>query len=217
MINRNDITQQTAEWHEVKHGKIGGTLSKGLFTKGDTLFFHILSQRIEPFDAEELDDGFESKAMQRGNDLEPLALEYLEDYTGIKFNVTGWLQSEENELIGISPDAISEDFKTGVEIKCPGAKKHTETIYNNSTPLEHLHQIVHSFIVNDKQEQLYFLSFRPESPKNFVELITLESLVNLGTNARPVIKTVKEWRDIGKEKANELLLKIKEAKTKINF
>lgn len=217
MISREDIVQQTKEWHEIKHGKIGGTLSKGLFTKGDNLFFHILSQRIESFDAEEIEESFESKAMQRGNDLEPLALEYLEQYTGVKFKTTGWIQSEENELIGFSPDGISEDFKIGVEIKCPGAKKHTETIYNDSTPLEHLNQILHSFMANELQEELLFLSFRPESPKNFVELITLDSEINLGTKSRPILKTVREWRSEGLEKAKQLLEKVKEAEEKINF
>jgi hypothetical protein len=217
MINRTDIIQQSVEWHEVKHGKVGGTLSKGLFTKGDTLFLHILSQRIEPFDADEIEDGFESKAMQRGNDLEPLAVQYVEEYTGIKFNSTGWLQCEENELLGISPDAISECLKISIEAKCPGAKEHTETIYKNEIPLKHINQIVHSFIVNKQQEKLIFISFRPESPKHFIKEVALDTMVNLGTQARPVMKTVEEWRDLGRAKADKLLNDLKKAELKINF
>jgi len=217
MINMTDIIQQTIEWHEVKHAKIGGTLSKGLFTKGDDLFFKILSERIEPFDPDEIEDFFENKAMQRGNDLEPLGLEYLEEYTGLKFNSTGWLQSEENELIGISPDGITEDLKILAEIKCPGAKKHTETIYNNCIPNDNLNQVLHSFIANKNQEKHYFISFRPESPKHFIKETTLDSIINLGTKARPDLKTVKEWRDIGINKADELLKRIKEAEKNIEF
>ena len=49
MIKHNELEQGSQEWHEIKWGKIGGTLSKGLFVKSDTLLIDILSQRLEDF------------------------------------------------------------------------------------------------------------------------------------------------------------------------
>ena len=68
MIRFNEIEQRSQEWHELKWAKIGGTLSKGLFVKSDTLFIDILSQRMEDF---EPTDSYTSDAMERGNELEP--------------------------------------------------------------------------------------------------------------------------------------------------
>ena len=220
MINRIDIVQQTKEWHEVKHGKIGGTLSKGLHTTGqkkDTLLIEILSQRIEEFDEAEIENGFESSAMMRGNDLEPLAIEHLEQYTGYKFIQTGWLQSEENELLGISPDGITENLKVAAEAKCPSAKKHTETLINNEIPLEHIDQLVHFFTVCDELEELFFISFRPEAPKHFIKRLTRESLVNSGTKAKPVLIPVRDYVELKKSKAKDLLNIVIEKEATINF
>lgn len=209
-----DIKQKSLEWFELKWGKIGGTASKGLHTKGDTLFIDLLSQHLEEF---EPTDSFENEHTQRGNDLEPFALEYLEKYTGYKFNSIGWIQSEENELLGISPDGITDDLKIGAETKCFARKKHTEIILNDEIPLENTHQLVHYFTVNPKLEKLYFCAFRPESVKNFVKELTLESKVNIGTKARPKIMTIEAVRDYSLEKANELLNRINTSKQQLNF
>lgn len=197
MIVHKDIQQGSEEWHAIKWGKIGGTLSKGLFVKSDTLLIEILSQRLEEFDFVE---SFTSDAMDRGNELEPEARKYLNEYTDLEFQEVGWLQSEENELLGISPDGITEDLKDGCEIKCLGRKKHLEVILSNEIPLDYIHQCVHYFTVNPKLEKLHFIAFRPEAPKHFIKVLTRDSLVNIGTKAKPVIKNIS---DVCKESLNE--------------
>ena len=214
MINRKDIQQGSLDWHEIKWAKIGGTLSKSLFINSDTLLIDILSQKLEEF---EPTDSFENYDMQRGKELEPFALQYLRDYTGIDFQTTGWLQCEKNELLGVSPDGISECEKFGAEIKCFARKKHTEVILYNEIPQEHLHQIIHNFTVNPKLEKMYFCAFRPESVKNFIKIVELDTVVNLGTKAKPVLKTVREWSEISRKNADELLLKVNESIEKLKF
>jgi hypothetical protein len=214
MINYNDIEQGSIEWHEMRWGKIGGTLSKGLFMKSDTLQIDVLSQRMEDFEPY---DSFTNEAMERGNDMEPFAREYLENYTGIKFNKSGWLQCEENELLGNSPDGISECETVQCEIKCFGRKKHFEVLLNNEIPLENISQCLHYFTVNPKLRQLYFIAFRPEAPKHFIICLELESIINLGTKARPILQTISESIINAKENANELLLTIKKLETKLKF
>lgn len=209
-----DLKQKSLEWFEIKWGKIGGTASKGLHTKGDTLFIDLLSQHLEEF---EPSDSFENEHTQRGNDLEPFAVEYLEKYTGYKFDSIGWIQSEQNELLGISPDGITEDLKVACETKCFSRKKHTEILLTNEIPLENVHQLVHYFTVNPKLEKIYFCAFRPESVKNFVKELTLESEVNIGTKARPKIMTIEAVRDYSLEFADELLVRINKSKEQLNF
>lgn len=209
-----DLKQKSLEWFEIKWGKIGGTASKGLHTKGDTLFIDLLSQHLEEF---EPSDSFENEHTQRGNDLEPFAVEYLEKYTGYKFDSIGWIQSEQNELLGISPDGITEDLKVACETKCFARKKHTEILLTNEIPLENVHQLVHYFTVNPKLEKIYFCAFRPESVKNFVKELTLESKVNIGTKARPKIMTIEAVRDYSLEFADELLVRINKSKEQLNF
>jgi len=145
MIARYDIQQGSLEWHEIRWGKIGGTLSAGLFVDSDTLFIDIISQLNEEFQPI---DSFTNYEMERGNDLEPFAREYLEEYTGLSFLECGWLQSEENKLLGISVDGIIEDETVSCEIKCLSRKKHMEILFNNEISKDKLFQCIHYFTVN---------------------------------------------------------------------
>lgn len=236
MINYKDIEQGTSEWHKMKWGKIGGTLSKGLFVDSDTLLIDILSQHIESYNDDE-EDGFQSLAMIRGKELEPRAIEYIEQYTGIKFHPTGWLQSEENRLLGVSPDGISECEEYGVESKCLSRKEHTEILYYNRTPKEKIPQIVHYFTINPKFKKVWFIAFRPESIKPFIEEFTRESVVDMGWKKKievevigakgipikPKIETVIDWRTIDEwtkvsiKKAVELEVKIEDVIEQLSF
>lgn len=214
MIRFDEIEQGSLEWFQMKWGKIGGTASKGLHTTGNTLFIELLSQRLEEF---EPSDGFTSNAMERGNELEPFARDYISEYTGHNFKVSGWLQSQDNLLLGISPDGITDCDTASCEIKCFGRKKHTEVLLTNKIPIENIHQCVHYFTVNPKLKEHYFIAFRPESPKHFIEKLTLESIVNIGTNSKPVLITIEEVRKKSLKFADELLKRINEEVNSINF
>jgi len=188
MIPRYDIEQRTEIWHEIKHAKIGGTRS-GASTK--TLLPEIVAELTEPYYES---DGFTSSAMQRGIDLEPLARETLEAELFIQFKECGWIQSTDNDLLGISPDGISECETMQCEIKCPSAKKHMEQVLSKDILPEYIDQLIHAFVVNEKLEKHYFCSFRPENTKKplWYRVLTLDSMVNVGTVARPVMGTIKD-------------------------
>ena len=231
MKRNNKIEQRSIEWLELKWAKIGGTASNGLFIDSDTLFIDIMSQVIEDFEPEEV---FSTKDMQRGIDLEPFAIEYLNGYTGLIFGDAGWLQSEENKLLGISPDGITTDNRVACEVKCFGRKNHLNILINNEIPKENIFQCIHYFTVNPKLEELYFLCFRPESKKHFIKKLTKDSMVDIGWTVKgkvnedrgrgfkdyactnPDIKTVSEWVAIAKESADKLLLRIDETVDKLN-
>jgi len=234
MINHKEIDQNSEEWHKIKHGRIGGTLSKGLFVDSDTLFLEILGQHIEEYEDEE---SYDSADMIRGKELEPRALEYISQYTGINFEQTGWLQSSDSDLLGISPDGLSECEKFATEIKCLARKAHTELIYKDETPKDKIPQIVHYFTVNPKLEKLWFIGYRPESIKHFIEEFTRDSVVDMGWKKKievevigakgvpikPKIesvtdyRTISDWSKIAIQNAKEMELKIKETINKLKF
>jgi len=65
----------------------------------------------------------------------------------------------------------------------------------------------------------YFCSYRPENIYKpiFVKELTLESIVNLGTKAKPILKTISEWVDIARNEANELAEQIEIELNKLKF
>jgi len=216
MIARYDIIQHSEEWHRVRFGKIGGTLSKGLFIKSDTLLEDVLSELVEDFD---LQESFQSYDMIRGNELEPEARKALNAYLGIELKEVGWLQCEEISLLGISPDGITECETISAEIKCPAAKKHLKTILSNEIPSDNIHQCLHYFTVNPKLEKHYFCSYRPENnfKSIFVKELNRDSLIDLGTKAKPVIKPISEWVSIAKKEAIILQEQINEKLEQLKF
>jgi hypothetical protein len=216
MIARYDIEQHSEDWHKARYAKIGGTLSKGLFVKSDTLLEDVLSEICEEFD---LKENYQSFDMQRGSELEPEARKALNAYLGIELKEVGWLQCEENEYIGISPDGITDCQTISAEIKCPNSKKHLKTILTNEIPSDNIHQCLHYFTVNPKLEKHYFCSYRPENIYKpiFVRELTRDSLVNLGTKAKPVLKTISEWVAIAKNESLELKKQIEIELNKLKF
>jgi len=216
MIAMFDVVQGEQQWFEIRWGKVGGTLAKGLFVDSDTLMIKMLADKLEEFELSE--DDFQSAAMENGTMLEPEARAQLSDYTNLKFLPCGWLQSESIPILGISPDGITEDLKTTCELKCPERAKHTSTVYNKEIPLDNIHQCVHYFTVNSKLEKHYFVSFRPQSKVPlFVKELTRDSLVNLGTASKPQIKTVGEWSQLARANAIVLQAKINEGEIKVTF
>lgn len=211
-----NIIQGSEEWHEIKHGRIGGTLAGGLFVNSDTLLIEILSKKLEDYYPDF--DQYISADMERGNLMEPVAKQQLESFLGIKIKSVGWLQSD-IDLLGISPDGINEDETICFEIKCPGAKKHTATILSGEIPKDNIDQCLHYFTVNDKIEKLYFCSYRPENRLKplFITSLNRSSLIDLGTKLKPIIKPISEWVILARSSAEILQKRIDSEIEKLEF
>lgn len=217
MIAYFNIEQGSTEWFEVKHGKVGGTRSKDLFIKTDTLLIKLIAEHIEPFD-EDYEEGYKSDAMERGNEFEPQGRVELGKYVGVEFLECGWIQSD-NELLGISPDGITADLKTQCELKCPGATAHLKMILSDAIPIEYINQCVHAFTCNDKLENFYFASYRPENKLKplFVKKLTRNSLVNNGTVAKPVMQEIRHLVTASIAEAEKLQEQISEKINQLKF
>jgi hypothetical protein len=207
-----EIIQGSPEWHEMRYGKIGGTSSKGLFVDSDTLLYELVGCRMEPFILEP--QGYINDAMLRGNELEPFGRMELSRKIGIKLNQAGWIEHETIKILGISPDSISEDETIQAEFKCPGRAVHIATLLANDIPANNIHQCLHAFTVNEKLKEMYFVSFRPECQiRMFHRKLTLDSNINLGTKAKPVLNTVGHFRDIALKSAEKLNEDVEKALT----
>lgn len=201
MIRYDNIQQKSLDWLKIKWAKIGGTRSKILYKDSEAIFTELFSELTEEF---VLDPSFTNDATERGNELEPFARNYLNYTYDLELKETGWLQSEVNPLIGISPDGITDDNKVACEIKCLGRKAHSEILINNEVGYEYIPQIVHYFVVNPYLEKLYFIAYRPEAISNYINCFNRSSFVNIGTKAKPVIKPIAELVEIAHKKANQI-------------
>lgn len=212
---KHDTIQGTPEWFELRWGKITGTASKGLFVKSDTLLIDLIAQNTEDW---EMEDTYASADMVRGTELEVYAREAISDELFISFKEVGFLQNASIPILCISPDGLSEDDTIGLEIKCPKAKKHTETILANDIPSDNIHQVLHYFTVNPKLETMYFVSYRPESKVKqlWYKSLTRDSLIDLGTKAKPNIKKVSEWVEIATIEAGKINHELNMALLKLN-
>lgn len=160
-MRKIDIEQGTYEWHLLRQGCVTGTtLSSAIGSPKvqETLLYKLVAERMtEP----QIDD-INSKAVERGSQLEPLARKAVIAETGINFTETGVLESEEVPWFRISPDAIYETggkIVGGLEIKCPDSKKHIEYVIKGGIPKEYRDQVRAPFLMSEDIEWWYFASF----------------------------------------------------------
>ena len=209
-----ELEQGSVEWHALKWGKLTGSRAKTLMTNKkteDTAFYYELKQEIEEKFKESDLDQFTSKAAERGNNFEPMAVEALEDkLDGIEFLEVGFILKEKH--LGLSPDRMTKDLKIACEVKCPSGVVHLRYAEMDEIHPDHVWQAVHYFTVVDKLETLYWASYRPENlitPIHFLK-IERDTLVNVGTLAKPVRKTVSEAVKQELKKYDDLIFKVYE-------
>ena len=119
------IIQGSDEWKELRHGKVGGSTAKKIMTNLDkpvntcAVFSQLLAEKMEDFDPFQSD--YQSLAMQRGNEYEPLARDEYGRITGYTVTQIGWAELD-GEFVGISPDglipSIKKSIEKSIEIKC---------------------------------------------------------------------------------------------------
>lgn len=169
-MKKHNIEQQTPEWHQLKKGKISGTVLKALMssrTKKDAIY-ELVAQKLTIGVQEDYEN-----AMDRGNRLEPEAIAAFEFETGKKVERTGFIESDDNEHIGSSPDGIIGDTEA-VEVKCLNGTKHVKMWLEDEIPKEYEWQVVQYFVVNDKLEKLYFVGYNPDILLHPLNIITIE-------------------------------------------
>ena len=165
----NDI-QGSQDWLDSRLGMLTGTrLSKiltakklGLSSSSGMMINTLIDEQITGISA---DPFISNRAIERGNELEPLARKAYTAKTGNKIIETGLCISDKFPLLGCSPDGWTEDYKGAIEIKCPGVV-HLQYLQDKSIPDSYKLQVYNYFLVNEKLEWLDFVSYRPEFYSN---------------------------------------------------
>lgn len=194
-----DIKQGTEEWLELRAWVITGTKLKSVVwsaTVQKTIMYELIWEEFTP-----LEENISNKAMDRGNELEPIAKAKYEELTGNKVEEVGFIKTEDH--IWLSPDGIiATDFKENkewshiywkaVEIKCPMWKNFSKYVLENKIPAEYKWQVVQYFVVMQDLEELDFVIYNPdffiESARMKIITVTREDLLSDIETAKLSIK-----------------------------
>jgi len=161
----NNIKQGTEEWKVLRKGIITGTKLKWVASAPTTATYKTLMLELIAEDLWPVVEIFQNDAMLRWIMLEPIARELYEKKTNQKVDELGFCIHDTMKFLGLSPDWFIEidwEYKKWVEIKCPGTKNHIKYIMENKLPSEYKWQVVNYFLVNEKLEELDFITFNPD-------------------------------------------------------
>jgi hypothetical protein len=156
-------------WKENRLGKITGSKLKDIVVlRGNNPkigFYELIADKLA-IPRKEGED-----KMNRGHELEPIALELAEKELGKTFNkdLVVW-EREDDPNIAISPDGFTEDLTEAAEVKCLGSARQIMAIINNEPEQEYKWQYLQYFIVNDNLKTLYVVMYDP----SFIEKLQLK-------------------------------------------
>lgn len=156
-----DVEQGTDEWFTARLGKFtASNFAKVLSPTGkpSTQVKDLINNLVAEKLTGEREETFKSPAMQRGNDLEAEALEFVNFTHGYNFEPVGFCDSEQG--YGCSPDALDQEKKIGLELKCPLAKTHVKYLRSGKLPNEYFSQVQGSLMVTGFS-QWVFVSYHP--------------------------------------------------------
>ena len=165
-----DCEQRSPEWFAARAGRLTGSVADAVVSKlksgGEPAARRDLRTQLAiesitglPVETE----GFVSKDMQRGIDLEATAVGCYEAETGNMVRKTGFI-IRDDLLVGCSTDGDVEDLKGILEIKCPKSATHVGYLKANRLPPEYVAQVMHNLWVTGA-EFCDFVSFDDRLPE----------------------------------------------------
>lgn len=163
-MKEHNVEQGSAEWHQLRMGRITSTRTKDVF-KSDNLpvVDELIAEKVNGNEMViDAMSGYVSEAMQLGTEREPIARQLYIDHTGYTIDQVGFCTHSELDWLGMSPDGLTPDRKGAIEIKCPGLKEHIRTLRMGGYPVQYKYQLMQYFLVNEKLEWLDFVSYCPE-------------------------------------------------------
>jgi putative phage-type endonuclease len=150
-----DVPQRSEEWFAARLGRVTGSRAKDVIAtikSGEAAArrdyrFQLVTERLTGYRDE---DGFVSKDMQRGTDLEPEAFAAYEALTGNFVRRTGFVVADDC-MAGCSLDGDVQAMTGIVEIKCPKSATHFGYIKSGEIPSNHLPQMIHNLWITGAQ------------------------------------------------------------------
>lgn len=155
--------ETTEEWLLARFKRLTGSKVSDVVVKRGTGqkigFYRLIAEHIVNPGIEDLE-----KPMDRGQTLEPEALDRYEEMAGVKLDRTKvlWVR-EDNDNMAISPDATKAESNNteAYEVKCLSSANHIKAFITQQIPEEYHYQMLQYFIVNDALEKLTFVFYDP--------------------------------------------------------
>lgn len=159
--------QRTPEWYAARVGKLTAsracdmlaTIKNGEAAARRDLRTQLVVERLT---GEPQEDGYVSKEMQRGVDMESDAFAAYEAVTGELARPVGFL-AHDTLAAGCSPDGEIDGFRGTLELKCPKSATHLKYLRSRKVPSDYLAQITHALWITGA-EWCDFVSFDDRFP-----------------------------------------------------
>lgn len=175
-----EIEQRTDAWLEIKRAKASGSGVKPIFSSRTpaprVTYAMTLIAQAEHRHPLKYEHGYLSKAVQWGQDMEPMAIEAFEKKHLKMVEEAGWVESKDPKLKGrhgCSPDGII-DIWSWIEVKCLATQNHLKAILDNKVPTEYMPQIINYFVTNIDLKVVYFILFDPRVRLEHLRLHVIE-------------------------------------------
>ncbi len=157
MIIYDKIEQGTAEWHNLRLGKMTGSYAQAIAAQGkglDTLCRKLANERFTLM----REESYKNDVMQRGNDEEKYAREMLEMKTHYTIKQVGFV--EYNDYVGFSPDGLIESERIGVEFKRQNNDRHGDILLGGKFDSSYVWQCQMGALIMG-WERWFLCSFNP--------------------------------------------------------
>jgi putative phage-type endonuclease len=195
-----DIEQGSGEWLQLRLGVVTASAVGQLITpatiraasndKSRALIAQLAAERItgraEPV--------FVNDDMIRGTLHEPIARDLYAEHNGVEVEQVGFMVREFSGgvRIGASPDGLIGD-DGGLEVKCPRAKTHVQTILADEVPSHYMAQVQTSLVVSGR-DWWDFVSFCSGLPL-YTKRVTpdpkwRDAIITAATNAELAISAM---------------------------
>lgn len=160
--------QRSPEWHAARVAMLTGTDAKSMLAtikSGEAAARRDLRTAIvvERLTGQSQEDGFVSKDMERGTQLEPDAIAAYELARDVLVQPVGFIRHPELPA-GCSLDGQVDDFTGIVEVKCPKSATHVGYWRAGKVPSDYLPQITHNLWISGAA-WCDFISYDPRLPE----------------------------------------------------
>ncbi len=168
------IEQNSEEWYSVRLGKFTASSFSSLFAAKTTKEHEKALYRVafERLTGEQV-ESFTSAYMERGHELEQLAIERYESETFSEVQKIGFV--EVNDFVGCSPDGFVGDDGL-VEIKCPAFNTMINYLLKRTLPNEYKYQ-VHGQMLVTGRKWCDFVAFHPNLPMFILRVERDEAII----------------------------------------
>lgn len=163
-----EAEQRSEEWFSIRAGRATGSRACDIVAKIKTgeaaaRRDYRIQLAVERLTLLPQEDGYISKEMQRGIDLEPTAFATYEAFSGNIARRTGFISMPEY-MAGCSLDGDVDNFVGLIEVKCPKSATHIAYLKSQRIPPDYVPQITHNLWVTGAK-WCDFVSFDDRLPE----------------------------------------------------